>query len=202
MILTSTSFHKSDCCKTGNVKIIFPISEAAAFLDNEILNIQNSLPESIAAARASKAEATRQENVLGVSYGTAIVGANVAYTASQIWDKNLTEWQYPDWGTLMANTAYAWGYGALWLLDGQLDTPDPGCGLQTGLVPSIDLNPGIPTHLLRLAVKERDINVRTAISCLEGEGDVFSLLEKLLTASLLRLEITQTLSDISTPTAE
>ena len=103
MILTSTSFHKSDCCKTGNVKIIFPISEAAAFLDNEILNIQNSLPGSIAAARASKAQATRQENVLGVSYGTAIVGANVAYTASQIWDKNLTEWQYPDWGTLMAN---------------------------------------------------------------------------------------------------
>ena len=126
----------------------------------------------------------------------------MAYTASQIWDKNLTEFQYPEWGTVMANTAYAWGYGALWLLDGQLESPDPGCGLQTGLVPSIDLSFDLPTHLLRLAVKERDINLKTAISCLEGEGDVFSLLEKLLTASLLRLEITQTLSDITTPSDE
>ena len=31
--------------------------------------------------------------MLAVSYGLTIVGANVAYTASQIWDKNITDFQ-------------------------------------------------------------------------------------------------------------
>ena len=67
---------------------------------------------------------------LQVSYGTAIIMANVMYTANVIWDKNVTDFTAVDWGTIAANTGYAWGYSGLWLVDGQLESPDPGCGLQ------------------------------------------------------------------------
>ena len=68
-------------------------------MDNEISAIEASISESIEVARASKVVEVREENVLGVSYGTAIVGANVVYTASQIWDKNITDFQVAggDW---------------------------------------------------------------------------------------------------------
>ena len=69
---------------------------------------------------------------LQVSYGTSIIMANVMYTANVIWDKNVTDFTFVDWGTLAANTGYAWGYSGLWLVDGQLESPDPGCGLQVG----------------------------------------------------------------------
>ena len=41
----------------------------------------------------TKAEATNQANMLALSYGLTIVGANLAYTASQIWEKNITDFQ-------------------------------------------------------------------------------------------------------------
>ena len=65
-----------------------------------------------------------------VSYGGSIVAANLLYTASTVWDKNATQLGAADWAAVAANTGYAWGYAGLWLVDGQLGSPDPGCGLQ------------------------------------------------------------------------
>ena len=67
---------------------------------------------------------------LQVSYGLSVLGANVAYTLSTIWNKNITDFTFVDWGTILANTGYSWGYGGLYLVDGQLGSPDPGCGVQ------------------------------------------------------------------------
>ena len=175
-------------------------------MDHEISAIEASIPESIEVARASKVVEVREENVLGVSYGTAIVGANVVYTASQIWDKNVTDFEYPDWGTVLANTAYAWGYGAPWLLEGQLESAEPDCGLEdfysaleSSPVPSLAASSGLPPALVRQAVQERDANMRAAVSCLQGVGTVFSLLDKLRAAALQRLQITQTILDSLSP---
>ena len=104
--------------------------DGATFLDYEIYNIETSIPASIERAKANIAMATHRENVLAVSYGTTIVAANVAYTATQVWNKNLTDFEYADWGTVLANAGYAWGYGGLWLLDGQLESPVPSCGVE------------------------------------------------------------------------
>ena len=41
-------------------------------------------------------QTSQQANLLAVSYGLTIVGANLAYTASQIWDKNITDFQVTD----------------------------------------------------------------------------------------------------------
>ena len=65
-----------------------------------------------------------------VSYGASIVAANLLYTAATLWDKNNTQLGAADWAAVAANTGYAWGYAGLWLVDGQLGSPDPGCGLQ------------------------------------------------------------------------
>ena len=153
----------------------------------------------------TKAEATQEANMLAVSYGLTIVGANVAYTASQVWEKNMTDFQYADWGTVLANAGYAWGYGALYFLGGQLDSPDPGCGLEdyySALETRPHLQPsfhheelGFSGARLRQAVLERDLSLRTGLSCLQGQGRVFSLLDKLKAASLLRLELSQTIQD-------
>ena len=59
-----------------------------------------------------------------------MLGANVAFTLSTIWNKNITDFTFVDWGTILANTGYSWGYGGLYLVDGQLGSPDPGCGVQ------------------------------------------------------------------------
>ena len=67
---------------------------------------------------------------LQVSYGLSVLGANVAFTLSTIWNKNITDFTFVDWGTILANTGYSWGYGGLYLVDGQLGSPDPGCGVQ------------------------------------------------------------------------
>ena len=48
---------------------------------------------------------------------------------------------------------------------------------------------------LRQAVLQRDLNLRTALSCLQGQSRLFSLLDKLRAASLLRLELSQTIRD-------
>ena len=48
---------------------------------------------------------------------------------------------------------------------------------------------------LRQAVLERDLSLRTGLSCLQGQPRVFSLLDKLKAASLLRLELSQTIQD-------
>ena len=69
-----------------------------------------------------------------VSYGGSIVAANLLYTASTLWDKNATQLGAADWAAVAANTGYAWGYAGLWLVDGQLGSPDPGCGLQVTTV--------------------------------------------------------------------
>ena len=142
-----------------------------------------------------------------MSYGLTIVGANVAYTASQVWEKNLTDWQYADWGTVLANAGYAWGYGAPFLLGGQLDSALPGCGLEefySALETSSPQPPplqqslaGLPSSTVRLrqAVLQRDLNLRAALSCLQGQPRLFSLLDKLRAASLLRLELSQTIID-------
>ena len=58
------------------------------------------------------------------------MAANLLYTASTLWDKNATQLGAADWAAVAANTGYAWGYAGLWLVDGQLGSPDPGCGLQ------------------------------------------------------------------------
>ena len=42
---------------------------------------------------------------------------------------------------------------------------------------------------------ERDLSLRTGLSCLQGQRRVFSLLDKLKAASLLRLELSQTIQD-------
>ena len=44
------------------------------------------------------------ENKLAVSYGLSIIAANVLYTANVIWDKNVTDFTFVDWGTIAANT--------------------------------------------------------------------------------------------------
>ena len=76
-----------------------------------------------------------------VSYGASIVAANLLYTAATLWDKNATQLGAADWAAVAANTGYAWGYAGLWLVDGQLGSPDPGCGLQVAHSSSTLLGP-------------------------------------------------------------
>ena len=119
---------------------------------------------------------------LQVSYGVSIIAANVFYTASTIWDKNITDFTFVDWGTIAANTGYAWGYAGLWMVDGQLESPDPGCGLQdlydaeaASPLPSLHTTyagltssyPSIQPAIMRQAVIERDLAVRSALGCLK-----------------------------------
>ena len=85
-----------------------------------------------------------------VSYGGSIVAANLLYTASTVWDKNATQLGAADWAAVAANTGYAWGYAGLWLVDGQLGSPDPGCGLQVTHSSITLLGPAADTDLQEL----------------------------------------------------
>ena len=117
------------------VELLLVIADGANFLDNEIFQLENDLIEAIPPARLAKSGVTRdgktfgKENIrqiflldyeLQVSYGVSIIAANVFYTASTVWDKNITDFTFVDWGTIAANTGYAWGYAGLWLVDGQV----------------------------------------------------------------------------------
>ena len=48
---------------------------------------------------------------------------------------------------------------------------------------------------LRQAVLARDLDLRSSLSCLQGHSRLFSLLDKLRAASLLRLQLSQTIRD-------
>ena len=49
--------------------------------------------------------------------------------------------------------------------------------------------------IMRQAVVERDLALRGALSCVKGEGEVDTILDKLRAAYLTRLDITQTIID-------
>ena len=49
--------------------------------------------------------------------------------------------------------------------------------------------------LVRQAVMERDLALRSALACVKGEGEVDTILDKLRAAYLTRLDITQTIID-------
>ena len=55
--------------------------------------------------------------------------------------------------------------------------------------------PSYSPAIMRQAVIERDLALRAALACLEGEGEVDSILDKLRAAYLTRLDITQTIID-------
>ena len=112
------------------IMLIIDWSDGANFLDNEIFNLESKLPEAVQSARLEKKQATRMSNNLQVSYGLSVIAANVAYTLSTVWGKDKANFTFVDWGTVVANTGFSWGYGGLYLVDGQLDSPDPGCGVQ------------------------------------------------------------------------
>jgi len=194
--------------RSTNSNKIQALLDGANYLDHEIYRLESELPDLIETARLTIREATREENKLAVSYGLSIIAANVLYTANVIWDKNVTDFTFVDWGTIAANTGYAWGYSGLWLVDGQLESPDPGCGIQdlydaqdSTPVPSLhsvydSVQTSVPTYqpaIMRQAVLERDLAVRRALSCIQD--DVSGALDKLKSAYLTRIDVTQTILD-------
>ena len=84
-----------------------------------------------------------------MSYGLSVISANVAYTLSTVWGKDKANFTFVDWGTVAANTGFSWGYGGLYLVDGQLDSPDPGCGVQVTAMLCLGsvMRPSIPGPL-------------------------------------------------------
>ena len=55
--------------------------------------------------------------------------------------------------------------------------------------------PSYSPAIMRQAVVERDLALRTALACVKGEGEVDSILDKLRAAYLTRLDITQSIID-------
>ena len=195
------------------------LTGAAYYLDDQIANLEGSLAEAVEAARASMAAATEEDNALQVSYGLSIVAANFFYTENVIWEKPVETFVNTDWGTIGSSLGYAWGYGAPYLVGGQLGSADPGCGaadllaaMDSNYLPSLQTiyqplstdgitNPNLllqPHHqpaLVKQAVLVRHRAMRSAISCLSGQGQVTNILDNLKTAYLVRLEMTQAIMD-------
>ena len=192
---------------------------AASYLDDQIVKLEDSLVETVEAARAAMAAATEESNALQVSYGLSIVAANAFYTENVIWEKPVETFVPTDWGTIGSSLGYAWGYGAPYLVGGQLGSPDPGCGADdllaamdssyipplqavyqslaadTATNPNLLLQPHHQPALVRQAVLERGRAMRSAISCLAGQGEVTTVLDNMKAAYLVRLEITQAIID-------
>ena len=192
---------------------------AADYLDDQISMLEDSLVETVETARATMTAATEKDHALQVSYGLSVLAANVFYTENVIWGKPVDTFLPTDWGTIGSSLGYFWGYGAPYLVEGQLGSPDPGCGaedimtaMESNYIPSLHTiyqalakdtatNPNLviqPQHLpplVKQAVLERDRAMRSAISCLSGQGEVTTLLDNLKTAYLVRLSVTQAVID-------
>lgn len=192
---------------------------AADYLDDQITMLEDSLVETVETARATMTAATEKDHALQVSYGLSVLAANVFYTENVIWGKPVDTFLLTDWGTIGSNLGYFWGYGAPYLVEGQLGSPDPGCGVEdmmtamdSNYIPSLHTiyqplasdtptNPYLliqPQHhpaLVKQAVLERDRAMRSSISCLSGQGEVTTILDNLKTAYLVRLGVTQAVID-------
>ena len=55
--------------------------------------------------------------------------------------------------------------------------------------------PSYSPAIMRQAVVERDLALRTSLACVKGEGELDSILDKLRAAYLTRLDITQSIID-------
>ena len=82
-------------------------------------------------------------------------------------DAGLKNFTNTDWGTIGSNLGYFWGYGAPYLVAGQLDSPDPGCGVDD-LYSA--MNVAYKAKVGRQDILDRDRAMRTAVSCLESEN--------------------------------
>ena len=195
------------------------LTTAAEYLDHQIEILEDSLVETVETARATIAAATEKDHALQVSYGLSVLAANVFYTENVIWDKPVETFVATDWGTIGSSLGYFWGYGAPYLVEGQLGSPDPGCGaddllgaMDSNYLPSLSTiyqplsadvtnNPNLliqPQHhpaLVKQAVLKRDGAMRSAISCLSGQGEVITLLDNIKTAYVVRLGLTQAIID-------
>ena len=198
---------------------ISSLLDAAYYLDGQIAKLEDSIADTVKTARAAMAATTEEDNALQVSYGLSILAANLFYTENVIWEKPVDTFVATDWGTIGSSLGYAWGYGAPYLVGGQLGSADPGCGtdelfaaMDSSYLPDLQtvyqpLSPDATTNhnlliqphhqpaLVRQAVLERDRAVRSALSCLAGQGEVTNMLDNLKTAYLVRLEVTQAIID-------
>ena len=187
--------------------------EAARFLDSEISKHEADVARIVITAREAVKTATKADNNLAVSYGMAVLAASMFYVESAVYGKNITSYTYYDWATVVSNIGYFWGYGAPHLVDGQLGSPDPGCGMaqvaaawRSSSVPQLSeiygrlgedhlLLPEYQPAMVRQVVLVRDRLVRQVVSCLDSQADVVTVLDKVKSAYLARLEVTQMIID-------
>merc|ERR1719215_54121 len=197
------------------------IIQAGNILDAEISKLESQFGKAAKSARKAGRQSTLKTNKNALSYGVSILAANGFLTWSGLYNKLPEDYTSADYITILANTAYSYGYGAPFLLEGQLDSPDPGCGpqdiskalganflpplsqLYTGLestngtvTPSLLVKPEYCTKFVRQMAISRDKALRASVSCLLSldEGvDLKNLLNKHRIATLKRLDLVEDL---------
>jgi len=194
------------------------LNEAARYLDNQISEIEEQLGGVAERARQEVSVSTRKSNLLGISYGSAIVAANLFYTWAAIYGKSQADLTPTDYTLMLANSGYAYGYGAPFLAEGQLESTDPGCGAQEiyqaldqnylpplyqlysvletadgSVTPALLIQPQYSTINVRQMARERSTAVKDAASCLTGSAEgveLKSLISRLDSAISSRLDVT------------
>lgn len=118
--------------------------------------------------RSSITTTTHKSNVRSFTYGVTTAFGYWLYNEIHLEAKLYSDLSYVDYMFLASNIGYGYGYGAPYLIEGQLKSPDPGCG-------SRDLYQGLSgifkdyDHVLRKTYKGLD--------AADGSKEVEQLLE-------------------------
>ncbi|XP_023345564.1 uncharacterized protein LOC111714645 isoform X2 [Eurytemora carolleeae] len=195
--------------------------QSARILDKQIDQIIAEIEPVATATRAKLTETKEKGNKRAWSYGVSVALANGLYSWSYIYGKSKAELTTSDWAVLVANSGYTWGYAGPFLIEGQLDSPEPACGAsdifqamnEFGL-PSLSevysvlesadgsmppyqlLEPGTSTSILQQMALERSLAMKSAGSCLidSDEGaKLKGVINRLEVAVESRLDITESL---------
>ena len=190
------------------------LQEAARYLDTQIELHENAISDIVAKAVEEVTRTNKQQNNIEVSYGLSVLAASVFYVENVVYGKPLGNYTHSDWGTVVSNMGYFWGYGAPYLVSGQLKSPVPNCGVKElhsamnsiymqhlaqiysgiGHIDSLDQEK--QPAIVRQALLERQRLVKSRLACLESRKEVTTGLERIKLAWLARLEVTQSIIDI------
>ena len=127
-------FLLNTCVGVNNLSLVKRTSLVLAgrFLDSEIVKQEEGLVGTVVTARDAMNAATLESNKLSVSYGLAVLVGSIFYVVSVVYGKPVGNYSTTDWGAILSNIGYFWGYGAPYLV-----YPDPGCGVdQIYYIPS------------------------------------------------------------------
>ncbi|XP_023340180.1 uncharacterized protein LOC111710351 [Eurytemora carolleeae] len=219
---SSSSFESSGLYSEWQYKVTerAVLVKTIEVFDENIQTFLSSLPSEVEDARQTKEEETLTNNRRQLGYFIGVTIGWVLGILAELNGQDLKTIPVPDWLFHAGTAFYGYGFSGYYLLEGQLDDPDPGCGVPD-LTSTLDRFPALsqlpgtysnlaaqdgtrdpyqilqPKHLpamLQFQLKILLEELRVSLSCISSSLEsVFSKLNSLVQK---RLSLTQDLLDI------